>query len=144
MKSCYFSKPQKYGKIQKEVKVLLSAKLFHHILDGLSCAPQSSGIYSGLYDESLHRMYIPYQKFQLFFQFLLEILIEMVYNILVVSYWFQLTYATKKTAASFFRNCSLFCWGLFYSPMLICLDLPDFYTLCLIAWLFLSDLVEWR
>ncbi|HCV89863.1 MAG TPA: hypothetical protein DGR82_00285, partial [Ruminococcus sp.] len=66
--------------------VLLSAKFLLHILDGLSCDPQSSGIYLGQYDSSLHKMYIPGQLFQLFFQFLLEILIDMVYNILVVGY----------------------------------------------------------
>ena len=98
--------------------VLLSAKFLRHILGGPSCDPQSSGIYSGQYDRSLHRMYIPDLKFQLFFQFLLEILIDMVYNILVVGYSWYFNYTTKKDCclAFFCKIAVFFVGGFFYSP----------------------------
>ena len=84
--------------------VLFSAKFSDHISDGLVCAPQSSGIYSGQYDPLLHCNYIPGLKFLLFFQFLLVISADMLYNVLVDFVFAQLHYTTKKAASFLFLD----------------------------------------
>ena len=92
--------------------VLLSAKLLHHILVGLSYGPQSLGIYLGQYDQKPHRMYIPDRKFLSFLIFPVVILIDMVYNVLVGYICFsQLNYTTKKTASISFSD---FLQSIFY------------------------------
>ena len=102
-----------------------SARSFHHILGGLSCVPQSSGIYSGQYDQLPHKTNIPGLWYQLLWIFPMVISIDMVYNILVVGFSFQLIIPQKKTAVSFFKMAVFFYSASVCRLLIITIFLPS-------------------
>ena len=81
--------------------VLLSARFQNYIFCDLSCFPGRQDIFSGQYYPLPHKMYTPDHLFLLLLKFLLVILIETWYNLLVVYFDFCNSIIPQKRLLSY-------------------------------------------